>query len=142
MKIINPEKSTAQILLEKYCDAYNRRDLPLILSLFTKDCNLWGTAIDEYRKGLKELEDQHLRDWSQSEKSEILIQNSVPTEPEATWAAAICQAAITIDGQRHVVDHLRGTITIRQEDNQWKISHMHASFPDYRNAENGSFPVQ
>jgi hypothetical protein len=79
--------------------------------------------------------------WSQSEKSEIAVVSFVPTPADALWTAAVCQAKITIDGQEHIFENLRGTIIIENENGVWKISHMHASFPDYRNAEQGSFPV-
>ncbi len=65
----------------------------------------------------------------------------VSTPIDALWAAALCNAKITIDGKEHIFEHLRGTVTIEKENGVWKISHMHASFPDYRNAQNGSFPV-
>lgn len=138
MKLL--EKTKAAELLEQYCEAYKKRDLPLILKLFTKDCNIWGTAIDEYRTGLKELAIQHQRDWDQSDKGEIKIVNWVSTPPDALFAAAVCQAIITIEGKENIFEHLRGTIAIQKEEGIWKISHMHASFPDFRNVENGSFP--
>lgn len=135
-----PEKNKAAQLLEQYCEAYKRRDLPIILSLFTKDCNIWGTAIDEYRTGLKELEIQHQRDWCQSDRGVIQIISWVPVPLEAQFAAAICKAIITIEGKENIFEHLRGTVTIKKEEGVWKIAHMHASFPDFRNAENASFP--
>lgn len=135
-----PQKNKAEQLFEQYCDAYKKRDLSTLRDLFTKDCNVWGTAIDEYRTGLKELEIQHQRDWSQSEKGEILIVAWVPTSTDAQFAAAVCKAMITIDGKENIFEHLRGTLTIKKEDGIWKIAHMHASFPDFRNLENGSFP--
>jgi ketosteroid isomerase-like protein len=137
-----PEKTVAKQLLKEFCDAYKNRDLETVLSLFTKNINMWGSGLDEYRVGLKEVEEQVKRDWSQSEKAEIEIVSFVPTSPEALWAAAICNAKITIDGREHIFEQLRGTITIEKENGVFKISHMHASFPDYRNPENGSFPIQ
>lgn len=138
-----PEKNIAQQLLEQYIDAYKQRDLSKILSLFTQDCTLWGTAIDEYRVGLKELESQHNRDWQQSTQAEIQVVSFVPTPYDLPFAAAICRAIVTINGEKNVFEDLRGSIVIKEEeDNVWKIFHMHASFPDYRNHENSSFPTQ
>lgn len=136
-----PEKSQALELLEKYCDAYERRDLAAILTILSKNCHIWGTAIDEYRFGVKEMELQLKRDWSQSQHGEIQIVSVVPAPSQSIWVTALCRAIITIDGIKHVFEHLRGTIIINKEAGQWKILHMHASFPDFRNAPNGSFPV-
>lgn len=91
--------------------------------------------------GHAQLTEQLQRDWSQSEAGQIKIIRFAPTAPNAVWAAAICQAIVTIQGVEHVLDHLRGTIIIEKEDGHWKIAHMHASFPDYRNPVEGSFPV-
>ncbi|MES2217761.1 MAG: nuclear transport factor 2 family protein [Pseudomonadota bacterium] len=136
-----PEKKLAEQLLTKFCDGYKNRDLPGLLKLFTKNTNMWGSGVDEYRVGLKQVEEQLKRDWSQSEKGEIEIVSFVPAPVDALWAAAVCNAKLTIEGKEYTFEHLRGTIVIEKDEDGWKISHMHASFPDYRNAEHGSFPV-
>jgi hypothetical protein len=136
------EKPLAEQLFNKFCEGYKKRDLTGLLNLFTKNTNMWGSGLDEYRVGLKEVEEQLKRDWSQSEKSVIEVVSFVPTPEDAVWAAALCNAKITINSEEHAFEHLRGTVIIEKEDGVWKISHMHASFPDYRNAENGSFPVK
>src|SRR3990167_1555758 len=133
-----PEKKPAEEIFNKFCEGYKNRDLVALLNLFTKNTNMWGSGLDEYRVGLKQVEEQLKRDWSQSEKSEIEVVSFVPAPQDAVWAAAIGNAKITIDGKQHIFEHLRGTIVIEKEDGVWKISHMHASFPDYRNAEDGS----
>jgi ketosteroid isomerase-like protein len=131
----------AEEMFKQFCEGYKNRDLAALLKLFTKDINSWGSAIDEYCVGLKQVEAQLKRDWTQSEKGEIEVLSFVPTPINALWTAALCKARVTIDGKEHIFEHLRGTVVIAKEDGAWKIAHMHASFPDYRNAENGSFPV-
>lgn len=140
MKII--EKKSARELFNQFCEGYKNRDLAFLLNLFTKNINMWGSGIDEYRVGLKQVEEQLKRDWSQSEKCEIEVLSYVPTTHDALWAAALCNAKITIEGKEHCFLDLRGAIIIEKENERWKISHMHASFPDYRNPSNGSFPVR
>ncbi|WP_454781572.1 nuclear transport factor 2 family protein [Legionella sp. WA2022007384] len=135
------EKKPAELLFKQFCDGYEQRNASFLLSLFNNNSNVWGSGIDEYRVGLEEIEEQLRRDWSQSEQGKIEIIRFVPTPDDALWAAAICRARIIIEGEEHLFEHLRGTLTIEKEDGSWKIAHMHCSFPDYRNAENGSFPV-
>lgn len=130
----------AERLFKTFCEGYKARDLSGLLNLFTKNTNMWGSGLDEYRVGLRQVKEQLERDWGQSDASEIRIISFVPTGMDALWAAAICEAKITIDGKEHIFEHLRGTILIEQEESVWKIAHMHASFPDYRNAEGTSFP--
>ena len=134
-------ESPAEQLLRQFCEGHKKRDLPFLLSLFTRNSNMWGSGLDEYREGIKEIEMQILRDWSQSEHAEIEIIKFVPVPQNALWAAAFCNAHVTIEGKRHTFEHLRGTVIAEKEDGVWKIAHSHCSFPDYRNVENGSFPV-
>jgi ketosteroid isomerase-like protein len=131
----------AEQLFTQFCEGYKKRDLPFILSLCTKDSNMWGSGLDEYRKGSQEITMQLQRDWSQSEHSEIEIVQFTPTAQDGTWTAAICNAHVVIDGTKHTFQHLRGTLIAEKEEGIWKIAHTHCSFPDYRNAENDSFPV-
>lgn len=135
------DKNPAQQLFKQFCESYAKRDLAHLVNMFTQNINSWGSGVDEYRVGVKEMEEQLKRDWSQSEHARIEIIQFVPTPEHSSWAAAICQARITIQGKEHLFEHLRGTITIEKENGDWKIAHMHCSFPDYRNADNGSFPV-
>ena len=133
--------SQAVELLKQFCAVYTQRDLPALLEMFTQNCNVWGTAEDEYRVGLKQLEEQFKRDWQQSEHCEIKPVSFVPTSSSATWGAGICKALITIGQVQYVFEHLRGTVIIEKEKGIWKIAHMHSSFPDYRNLTGKSFPT-
>tara|TARA_B100000949_G_C13843721_1_gene269727 strand:- start:5 stop:430 length:426 start_codon:yes stop_codon:yes gene_type:complete len=135
-----PTQLIAKELLQQFCDFYKERNLDGILSLLSTDVNMWGTGIDECRKGLDECKSQLLRDWSQSEYGQIIIDSFANFEDDACWAAAICHAIVKINGTEHKFEHLRGTITIKNENGHWKIRHMHSSFPDYRNNEASSFP--
>lgn len=139
--MIIKDQQPAKLLFNQFCDGYKKRNMTYLLSLFTQNANMWGSGIDEYRVGLKQIEAQLERDWSQSEQGEIKIESFVPTSNDTLWTAALCTAKIIIDGTQHIFEQLRGTIVIAHEDGLWKIAHMHASFPDYRNVENGSFPV-
>jgi ketosteroid isomerase-like protein len=65
----------------------------------------------------------------------------MPGNNDCLWTTAFCSAKVTIDETEHTFEHLRGTVILGQENGSWKIAHMHASFPDFRNPENGSFPI-
>lgn len=140
MKVV--DTTVAQQLLIDFCEAYNRRDLATLLSMFCRDAEIWGTAEDEYRQGVKAIEAQFLRDWAQSQAGEINIDKLGPGDQNTdAWASAICHTRLTIDRQQHVFYHLRGSIGVRREQGRMKIAFMHCSFPDYRNPEANSFPV-
>jgi len=135
-------ENKAQKILKQFCDYYQKRDLTSLLRLFTTNTILWGTGIDEVRVGLEQVEIQLRRDWQQSEKSAIEIVSFVTTPHDSIWTAAICAGRITVEGKEHLFENLRGTIILAFEDGIWKISHMHASFPDFRNPDNNSFPLK
>jgi ketosteroid isomerase-like protein len=134
--------SLCMLLMLQFCEAYTNRDLDKLLSLFTKNATMFGTGIDEYRKGLKEIEEQVKRDWSQSEKGELKLTSFLGPSDNSTWAAGEFTAKIQINGQVHKFEPLRGTIILEKEGDTWKIAHMHASFPDFRQAEGASFPAR
>lgn len=136
------EKHPAETLFKQFCHAYKKRDLAAVLKLFSPDIHMWGSGADEYRVGLAEVESQLQRDWSQSDEAEICIEAFIPTHPAALWTAACCSAKVVIGGVEHIMEQLRGTLVVKKVQHEWKITHMHASFPDPRNAENSSFPVK
>jgi len=128
-------------LFHAFCQAYQARDLDKALSLFTTDTMMVGSAIDEERHGLSACREQFERDWSQSEKGEIHIESMVMGSDDDLWAYATTTARVTIDGEMHSLENLRGSIVAKEENGELKISHMHCSFPDVRNPEANSFPV-
>ncbi|WP_231950969.1 nuclear transport factor 2 family protein [Legionella waltersii] len=139
--MIIKEANSAKRLLDQFCVGYKNRDLKYLLNLFTQNATVLGSGIDEYRVGISEIKEQLERDWSQSEKGEILVNSYMPGNNDNLWTTAVCTAKVTIEGNEHTFEHLRGTIILGEEDGSWKIAHMHASFPDFRNPENNSFPV-
>lgn len=140
MKIL--QHHMAHLLLLDFCKGYSERKLQKVLSLFTQNAHVWGTGTDEDYIGVKEIERYLKRDWSQSESSCIEVVSWVPSYFEDfTWAAAVCKATIIIEGTSYVLDNLRGTVVLEEEDGVLKISHMHASFPDSRQPEGSSFPL-
>lgn len=133
--------SPAEELCEQYCTAYSTRDLPRVVNLFTEQSQLWGTAADEFRQGLHAIEEQHQRDWQQSEHSSIRVIKYHNALSNGNWVVADFAVDLQINGQHHHFEDLRGTIITVQTEKGWKIAHMHASFPDYRNPNENSFPV-
>ena len=141
--MMKPHEATIpEHMLMQFCGGYKKRDLPSLLCLFTKKATLWGTGIDEYREGLYQIEEQILRDWQQSDSGEIRVVSFASTPQNALWTAAMCETMIVVAGKTYYFEDLRGTIIAEQEEGSWKIAHMHSSFPDYRNPEDNSFPIQ
>lgn len=128
-------------LLEKFCEAYNNRDLNGIINLFSKRTHLWGTGKDECRSGIFEVETQIKRDWAQTEKGKIVLQSSILNSNEDPfWAAGIYRVEFEQFGKKDTYADLRLTIILTNENQTFKIAHMHASVPDIRLNDGESFP--
>jgi ketosteroid isomerase-like protein len=133
--------SIPEELLHKFTHYYSKRDMESILSLFSKDATMFGTGRDEYRVGTQQIKDQLERDWSQSEAGSLRLKRHLHSSKDGiSWGASVFEAEITIDGTPHIFDNLRGSVFIEKDDSgEYKISHMHASFPDTEQAEGSSF---
>lgn len=141
MKLIN--SNPAVHLLKEFCLFYNERDLEGALNLFlkTQEPFLWGTGVDERHRGLEAIRGQLLRDWGQSENGRIEFNSSsFIHSDDPHWASGEFAAIITINGQTYTYPHLRGSIYTVKEGHDWKISHMHASFPESTQQIGQSFP--
>jgi len=130
-------------LIKEFCRTYNERDLEGLLALFCKNhpVHAYGTGIDEDRHSLQELKEQVLRDWEQSELSQLFPPKEFfYCKDPVSWAAGTFSAKVTTSGQTLEIPNLRGSISVIREENEWKISQMHASFPASNQEEGSSFP--
>ena len=126
-------------LFEAFCKHYCTRDMKAILSLFTKDALLWGTGIDEIRRGLDEVEDQLNRDWSQSNSCTFTIEDLETDQQDQNWIAGTVTAHVNIDDVSHTL-MLRGTLITKREEGRNKIRFFHSSFPAANQESGQSFP--
>lgn len=136
------DKKPAEKLFRQFCEFYTARDLKAVLQLCSENITLWGTGKDEQRTGIAEMEVQLRRDWSQSTFATLELISFLPSLDDSLWAAGLCKTQLNIDGKDYVFENLRGSIVLAEEKGKLKIIHMHASFPDLRNPEAGSFPVK
>ncbi len=130
-------------LIKEFCRTYSERDLEGLLALFCKNhpVHLYGTGIDEDRRSLQEIKEQVLRDWEQSENAQLFPpKDLVYCEDPVSWAAGNFSAKVIASGQTLEIPNLRGSISIIREENEWKISQMHASFPAIDQEVGASFP--
>ncbi|MDP1975809.1 MAG: nuclear transport factor 2 family protein [Alphaproteobacteria bacterium] len=139
----------AFLLLQDFCHFYTERNIPKIIDLFSTHQKIFilGTGIDETRFDINGLNEQLERDWSQSESGTLTLDPNVVTSsidafPQKAWAYGVCTAEIIINGQKHRFTPLRGSLFATLEDNQWKIEHIHSSFPSVNQEEGQSFPIE
>jgi len=131
-------------ILEGYWMAYENRDIDEILSYHPKDRDIMlvGTGKDEvyntlegYRKGLE-------RDFAQSEKVELELENfTAESSGKVAWVYLNLFATVTIKGKEHKLV-TRYTAVLELIDGKWYIMQSHLSFPSEEQKEGESFPVK
>lgn len=143
-----PNDHPAFLLLQDFCHFYSERNMAKILNLFSTDQKIFilGTGIDETRLDINSLKEQLERDWSQSESGTLtldpnVVTSSIDASSQKAWAYGVCTAEVTINGQKHRFTPLRGSLFATLKENQWKIEHIHSSFPSVNQEEGQSFPA-
>ena len=131
-------------ILEGYWMAYENRDIDEILSYHPKDRDIMligtgkdevYTSLEEYRKGLE-------RDFAQSEKVELELENyTADSSGKVAWVSLNLNATVTIEGKEHKLIP-RYTAVLEFIDGKWYIMQSHLSFPSEEQKEGESFPVK
>lgn len=128
---------------DRFVQNYNERNLDTTLSMFrdSPPAVTFGTGADEKRRGLKEIKEQLIRDWSQSDSSRLAVIHLDHEEDGSFgWLAAELKVSVKSD---HEIQHIaaRGTFVMeKKHGGDWKIAHMHVSLPSGDQAAGMSFP--
>jgi ketosteroid isomerase-like protein len=134
-------EAAAIAVLTRFSDAYVRRDLNALLSLFAPDADavLIGTGPDERRVGRAEIQAQAERDWAQSEAGSFhWTWHSVSAAGSVAWLAAEGTAQARVGGQDMSLP-IRLTSVLEKHGNEWLIVQSHASVP--AGSQGQSFPT-
>jgi ketosteroid isomerase-like protein len=143
MKADEKTETAVMAVVNKFNEAYSRRDMDSLLALFAPDPDLIviGTGADERRVGLAELKFQAERDWSQSESLSFeLGWRSVSATGSVAWLAAEGIGQGKIDSQE-IRFPWRLTAVLEKRANKWLFVQMHLSVPATGQAEGESIPT-
>lgn len=143
MKADQKTETAVMAVLNKFNEAYSRRDIDGLLALFAPDPDLIviGTGADERRIGLSELKLQAERDWSQSESLSFeLGWRSVSAAGSVAWLAVEAVGWGRVDGQE-ISFPLRLTAVLEKRGDKWLCVQMHFSTPAAGQAEGESIPT-
>jgi class 3 adenylate cyclase len=130
-------------VLTRIVEAAGRRDSEAALALFAEDPDvfLYGTGVDEARRGSGEIRAQLERDLSQSDAwSWTLGQQSISSAGAVAWTAGEVVIRITIGNRTLDVPH-RLTTVLERRDGNWLILQMHLSVASAVQAIGQSFPT-
>lgn len=143
MKADQQTEAAAIAVLNGFSDAYVRRDLNELMSLFAPDADvvLFGTGPDERRVGLSEIQGQAERDWAQSDSSSFHWKwHAVSAAGSVAWLAA--EGSIEVKAGGHDVNlPIRLTCVVEKRGDRWLLVQSHASVPAGGQEQGQSFPL-
>lgn len=144
MKADAKTEAAVKAVLEKVTEGYANRDVAQLLSAFATDPDvvMYGTGADEKRIGLKEIQAQAERDWSQTDSAVVRYEwISVWRTGSVAWAATDASFHLKADGQEMTLP-ARITFVLENRNEQWLIVHAHFSLPAAGQGEGESFPTE
>jgi class 3 adenylate cyclase len=130
-------------VLARMVDAAGRRDVEAAMTMFADDADvfLYGTGVDEARKGPAEIREQIERDLSQSETwSWTLGQQSISSAGAVAWTAGDVVIRVVLGDRTVDVPH-RLTLVLERRDGRWLVLQMHLSVANAAQAIGQSFPT-
>ena len=144
MKADAMTETAVKAVLDKVAEGYTKRDLDLVLSAFAPDPDvvMYGTGADEKRIGLKEIQAQAERDWSQTESAAVAYEwSSISAAGSVAWAATDVSFNLKAGGQEMTLP-ARITFVLEKRGDQWLIVQGHFSFPAAGQSEGEAFPTE
>ena len=144
MKADAKTEADVMAIMNRYNEAYAKRDVDGILALFSPDADviIIGTGKDEKRIGLVAIRTQLERDFTQSEAASIEFScYSVSRAGPVAWVTADCTACVKMPDGREMRLPARSTTVLEQRAGRWLIMQWHASLPVTEQIEGQSFPT-
>ena len=143
MKADQQTEAAAMAVLNRFSEAYVRRDVNELLSLFAPDADvvLLGTGTDERRVGQAEIQTQAERDWAQSQGANFhWTWHSVSAAGSIAWLAAEGIFETKVGGHDTKLP-IRLTSVLEKRGDKWLFVQSHASVPAGGQGEGQSFPA-
>ena len=136
------EKEEIIKVLHELEQGYKLGNVDRLTSVFYKeDVSLIGTAVDEVRVGIEEIQYQFQRDIEQTSFRDVSL-----SEPQiflhGNISYVICNLIFigeTIEGEDFAMKG-RYSAMLEKNDGKWLIRHIHCSVPDYDISEGDSVP--
>lgn len=136
-------KVSVETFITRFMESYRNRNLEQLLELVPPDDDIYmfGTGIDEKRRGRQEFEDQVKRDWAQTEELDFQLNlNHVSIAGPIAWIAAEGLGKGKAGG-REIEFPLRMTAVLKSVDGEWRLVQGHISLPAPGEEEGSSVPV-
>jgi uncharacterized protein (TIGR02246 family) len=132
--ILEPDKAEANALLDKYIQAFQKRDIDLACEVYAHDSGLivYGSSPSDRRLGWNETEEYLKKYFAAVDRIEIALQErnvKFHKTGDVAWFAQVLRWTETEGGKTYTMDGLRITGVLEKRDRGWVIVQLHASGP-------------
>jgi len=142
MKINGKLKAEVTVALNRYAQAYSKKDIGLIMKLTAPDYFGFGSGPDEDVGSVEELRSHLERDFAQSDdlKMEIGVAR-ICASGNVAWTTGPCMITASIGGKNYSYEGRMSTVLVK-EDDKWLVASSHFAMPDCGQETGRSFNIK
>jgi len=143
MKANAQTEAAIKKVIDKFLEAYQKRDLESLMSVLLEDADqiMYGTGADEKRIGKDQIKLQAQRDWAQTDEIAFSFPwVQISAQGSVAWVAGDGTGQGKAGGQKFQFP-LRMTGVFVQRDDDWFLVQSHISLPAAAQGEGDSVPV-
>lgn len=140
MTLTEAQKAGIKETLDRYCVAYQSKDLKALLALFSPDINGYGVGLDEVFKNRKEYAPLLKRDLTQATSISLAFTDlNISGDGQVAWVMSGCNCTFVAEGNDRQTMRVRMTLGLRNTGSRWLIEQLHLSVPNAGQVPGKSF---
>jgi len=141
MKLTKAAEAEVVATMERYAEAYRKKDVKTLSDLFSPDITGYGSGPDEVIGNHREFIRQIRRDVTQADILSVTFsERKIFGDGRVAWSTAKNTITFTTDGITRQTLPGRSTMVLRNTGNRWIIEQLHFSLPCGGQTEGQSFP--
>lgn len=140
MTLTEEQKAEIKETIDRYCAAYQRKDLKALLALLSPQVNGYGAGQDEHFTNRKEYTPLLKRDLVQATSISLAFTDvHISGEGPVAWVMNGCNCTFATEGNKKQTMRVRMTLGLRNTGSRWLIEQIHLSVPNTGQAPGQSF---
>lgn len=142
MKLSPDMEAEVAATMERYAEAYKKKDIARFSEIFSPDITGFGSGPDEIIGNHRDLIRQIKRDVTQADILDVAFTSKkIFGDGRVAWVTSESTMTFTADGSKKEKLSGRSTMVLRNTGNRWRIEQLHFSLPCGGQAEGQSFPT-
>ena len=141
MKLTPDREAEVIATMERYAEAYKKKDITTLSEIFAPDITGFGSGPDEIIGNHRDFIRQIRRDITQADILAVVFSDQkIFGDGRVAWATSQSTMTFTVNGSKKETLCGRSTMVLRNTGNRWLIEQLHFSLPYGGQAEGQSFP--